>query len=41
MSTKMQFFEEINNTPDEQGAYQYELDRAECAWLQESEAEHE
>ena len=37
MSTKMQFFEEINNTPEEQGEYEYEQDRAEWAELQESE----
>lgn len=37
MSTKMQFFDEINNTPDEQAEYEYEQDRAEWAWVQESE----
>jgi hypothetical protein len=37
MSTKIEFFDEINNTSDEQAQYQYELDRAEAAWLQESE----
>lgn len=41
MSTKMQFFDEINNTPDEQGEHEYQLDRAEWAWLQEQESEGE
>lgn len=37
MSTKMQFFEEINNTSAEQAEYEYEQDRAEWAWKLESE----
>ena len=37
MSTKMQFFEEINNTSDVQAEYEYEQDREEWAELQESE----
>ena len=39
MRTKIEFFEEINNTSDVQAQYEYELDRAEWAWLQESEGE--
>ena len=39
MRTKIEFFEEINNTSDMQAEYEEQQDRAEWAWAQESEGE--